>query len=74
MIKVTRINDSILYINPDLIEFLEETPDTVISMTTGKKLLVLEAIPEIQERILAYKKEIFKQFPAEVHRGINEVK
>jgi flagellar protein FlbD len=59
MIKVTRINNSVLYINPDLIEFLEETPDTVISMTTGKKLLVIEPISEIKARIIEYKRQIF---------------
>ena len=39
MIKVTRINDSELVINSDLIEFVEAIPDTIISLTTGKKIL-----------------------------------
>lgn len=68
MIKVTRINNTVLYINPDLVEFLEETPDTVISMTTGKKLLVLESISEIQGKIVEYKREIFRQLPTEILR------
>lgn len=66
MIKVTRINNSVLYVNPDLIEFLEETPDTVISMTTGKKLLVIEPISEINDRIIEFKRKIYSEWPKEV--------
>ena len=40
MIEVTRLNDTKLLINSDLIELVEETPDTVITLTTGRKLIV----------------------------------
>ena len=40
MIDVTKLNGSKILINSDLIECVEETPDTVISLTTGKKLIV----------------------------------
>ena len=65
MVKVTRINKSVLYINPDLIEFIEETPDTVITMTTGKKLIVLESIADIKESIIEYKRKIYSDPPLE---------
>lgn len=68
MIKVTRINNSVIYVNPDLIEFIEETPDTVISMTTGKKLIVLESVSEIQEQIISFRKEIYSSLPKEIIR------
>jgi len=42
MIQVTRLNDTKLVINADLIEFVEEIPDTIISLTTGKKIMVKE--------------------------------
>ena len=42
MIEVTRLNDTKLLINSDLIELVEETPDTVITLTTGRKLIVKE--------------------------------
>ncbi len=42
MIEVTRLNDTKILINPDLIEFVEETPDTVITFTTGRKIIVKE--------------------------------
>lgn len=61
MICVTRLNDSILYINPDLIEFVEETPNTVVSFSTGRKVVVKESIEEIIERIIAFKHKIFRE-------------
>ncbi len=60
MIKVTRLNGKEFYINTDLIEFIESTPDTVISMTTGRKVIVQEEIEEILNRIYEYKNRIFK--------------
>ena len=48
MIEVTRLNGTTVLINSDLIETVEETPDTVISLTTGKKFIVKE-----------YKRDIF---------------
>jgi len=60
MIKVTRLNGKEFYINTDLIEFIESTPDTVISMTTGRKVIVQEEIEEILNRIYEYKNRILK--------------
>lgn len=60
MISVTRLNDTELMINCDIIEFIEETPDTVITFTTGKKLVVKENAEEIKRRIINYKQEIFR--------------
>ena len=51
MIKVTRFNHTEVIINADLIEFIEANPDTVITMVTGKKVLVLETAEEV--RLLA---------------------
>ncbi|NLK98696.1 MAG: flagellar FlbD family protein, partial [Epulopiscium sp.] len=47
MIKVTRLNDTQIVINAELIEFVEETPDTVITMTTGRKIVVKETVDEV---------------------------
>jgi flagellar protein FlbD len=55
MIKVTRLNGRELTINPDLVEFLEATPETIISMTTGRKIVVREAIEEIVQRIIDFR-------------------
>jgi len=56
MIQVTRLNDTKLVINADLIEFVEEIPDTIISLTTGKKIMVKENIDEIIERVAQFRR------------------
>ncbi|CEK17871.1 flagellar FlbD family protein [Chthonomonas calidirosea] len=58
MIQVTRFNHTELYINADLIEFVESTPDTVISMVSGRKVLVLETPEEVRRKILVYRQEV----------------
>ncbi len=58
MIKVTRLNGTTLHINHEMIEFIEQTPDTVISMVSGKKLVVAEEIPVLVERIIAFKRAV----------------
>lgn len=56
MIKVTRINGKEFYLNSALIEFIESTPDTVITLTTEKKLVVNESVDDIIKRILEYER------------------
>ncbi|HEX3032843.1 MAG TPA: flagellar FlbD family protein [Bacillota bacterium] len=58
MIKVTRLNHQELVINADLIEFIEATPDTVISLVSGKKMVVSESVDQIIESVIAYKHAI----------------
>jgi flagellar protein FlbD len=58
MIEVTRLNDSKLTINAELIERIEELPDTVIKLTTGNKIIVKESRQEIKDLVILYKKEI----------------
>ncbi len=59
MIEVTKLNDVKILVNPDLIEFVEETPDTVISLTTGHKIIVKESRQEVKNLVKSYRKEIF---------------
>ena len=51
MIEVTKMNGIKILINPDLIEMVEETPDTVISFTTGKKIIVKERRQEVKNLV-----------------------
>jgi flagellar protein FlbD len=60
MIKVTRINGKEFVINAEQIEFAEETPDTVISLISGKKVVVSESIDEIIRRVVEYKGNILR--------------
>ena len=55
MIIITRINDKELTINCDLIETIEATPDTTITMTTGRKIIAKESIADIIDKIVAFK-------------------
>lgn len=57
MIKVTRFNQSEFVINAEMIEFIEQTPDTVITMVTGRKVLIRESSEEVIRRVLAYRRE-----------------
>lgn len=54
MIKVNRLNGSEIVINADLIETVEATPDTVISLTTGRKYVVHESVGEVMALTYAY--------------------
>ncbi|MCK8058764.1 MULTISPECIES: flagellar FlbD family protein [unclassified Fusibacter] len=57
MIKVSRLNGKEFIVNCDLIEFIESTPDTVITLSTDKKIIVSESIDEVIERIVQYKQK-----------------
>ena len=56
MIKVSRINGKRFVVNCDLIELIEETPDTVITLTTGKKLVIKESVDEVIEKVIIFKR------------------
>jgi len=58
MIRLTRLNHVPLVLNSDLIEHVEVTPDTVITLTTGQKLMVLESAEEITNRVIEFRKAI----------------
>jgi len=59
MIKVTRINNTQLIINADWIETVEATPDTVITLTNGRKYVVAETVEDIINRVIEYKQKTF---------------
>jgi flagellar protein FlbD len=55
MVAVTGLNGVVFAINCDLIEHVEATPDTVITMTTGNKLIVRESLEELRLKVLAFR-------------------
>lgn len=59
MVEVTKLNGSTVLVNAELIESVEETPDTVLSFVTGKKLIVKESRQEIKNLVKSYRKDIF---------------
>ena len=58
MIPLTRINGKQLFLNSDLIEHLEVTPDTVVSLTNGQKFVVLETAEEVVRRVVEFRRNI----------------
>jgi flagellar protein FlbD len=60
MINLTRINRVPVVLNSDLIEHIERTPDTVVSLTNGLKLLVLESPTEIISRVVSFRRQILQ--------------
>ena len=59
MIEVTKLNGLKTLINPELIETVESNPDTVISFTTGRKIIVKESRQEVNNVVKSYRKELF---------------
>ena len=57
MIDVTKMNGGSITVNADLIETVEETPDTIITLTTGKKIIVKESRQEVKNLVTSYRSE-----------------
>jgi flagellar protein FlbD len=56
MIKVTRLDGEAFVINADLIRYIEERPDTFITLTSGERIIVKESIDEVVERAVEYQR------------------
>jgi flagellar protein FlbD len=60
MIHLTRINHVPLVLNADLIEHMESTPNTVISLSNGQKFVVLEPVEQVIDRIIQFRRAIYR--------------
>ena len=58
MIGLTRLNNRPLVVNSDLIKFIENAPDTVITLVSGEKIIVLETAQEVINRIIGYRRQL----------------
>ncbi len=58
MISLTKFQGKEFYINSDLIESIEETPDTMITLVTGKKITVKETADEVVGKVIEFRKEV----------------
>ena len=63
MVTLTQLNKRPVVINADLVLFLEETPDCLITMTTGRKIMVRESLREVTDRLLAYRRSLRGAYP-----------
>ncbi|HEX9745101.1 MAG TPA: flagellar FlbD family protein [bacterium] len=60
MVTLSKLNGSPVVVNAELIETCEATPDTIITLTNGKKILVQESTDEVVRKIVAYRRETLK--------------
>ncbi len=58
MIHLSRLNGKPLVINAELIELIERTPDTILTLTTGRKIMVKEDVAEVVEKVKEYLREV----------------
>jgi len=58
MIQLTRLNQKPLTVNSDLIKFVENTPDTVITLVSGEKFVVLESAETITEKVVEFRRRL----------------
>jgi len=58
MIQLTRLNRKTLWLNSDLLKFVENTPDTVITLTGGEKIVVLEDVETIVNRLIEFRRRL----------------
>lgn len=59
MIELTKLNGTSIIVNADLIETVEPTPDTIITTTTGKKIVVADKVEDVVRKTIEYKRKIF---------------
>ncbi|HTU82489.1 MAG TPA: flagellar FlbD family protein [Candidatus Acidoferrales bacterium] len=59
MIALTRLNGHPVMLNCDLIESIEETPDTVVTLTSGNRLVVRDSMAQVQQKIVEFKRKIY---------------
>lgn len=58
MLRLTRLNGSELVVNAEIIELVEASPDTVVTLTTGRKLVVSEPVDEVIRRVIEYRRAL----------------
>jgi flagellar protein FlbD len=63
MIKLTRFDGSEVAVNAELIKFVEAAPDTIVTLTSDQKILVLETVDEVIEGVIAYKRRAYGSLP-----------
>ncbi|MCM2322860.1 MAG: flagellar FlbD family protein [Oligoflexia bacterium] len=64
MIKVSRLNGKEFVVNCELIKFIEATPDTVLTLVSGEKLMVRESVDDVIRATMEFRQKIFREPPA----------
>jgi|DewCreStandDraft_2_1066082.scaffolds.fasta_scaffold00162_4 flagellar protein FlbD len=69
MIALHRLDGRLFFLNAELIETIEQTPDTVVTLTTGRKYLVQEPVPAVVAEVLAYRRALARPIPGLLDPG-----
>lgn len=72
MIELTKINGAAIVLNCDLIEYIEETPDTVITMTNGEKVVVQDRMVDIIDKVVRFRRLISGLVETEFRRHLEK--
>lgn len=60
MIELHRLNGTAIVINAELLESVEATPDAVITLTTGRRIMVAETVHDVIDRVIAYRRAVLR--------------
>ena len=71
MIELTRLNGTKFIVNCDLIKFMESTPDTLITLSSGEKIMVKDPVQDILRKTVDYRKRLYQE-PILVSDDVNE--
>lgn len=74
MITLTKLNEVRFVLNADLIETVEENPDTTVRLTTSRFYIVKESMSEVIEAVVEYRRRIFPDLPGihQAREGLNQ--
>jgi flagellar protein FlbD len=73
MILLTKINGHQIVVNCDLIEYIEETPDTIITLTNNDKVIVRDRMTDIIDKVVSYRRLVAGLVEAEYERRLTKV-
>jgi flagellar protein FlbD len=63
VVKLTKLNQTTIAINPDTVLWAEASPDTVLCMSGGEKVLVRESIDELIDKVIEFRRRVAREFP-----------
>ena len=63
MIKLTRLNQHVVAINPDVVLWAEASPDTTLCLVGGEKVLIRESLDELIDKVIEFRQRVASEFP-----------
>lgn len=73
MIEVTKLNGDNYFINAETIDFIEELPDTTLTLASGKKVVVQDSVEDIVAKVIAYKQKIYLGQPLKLSALLKDI-